>query len=97
MVTQFYFGYRSLFSGQKLYETFFYLQFNLTMTSLPIMIYAVFDFEYYKNREAELQQSGKVAGNSKYLMATPSLYKIGLNRECVSRNLFLLWVFYGLL
>ena len=53
VITQFYFGWYSLFSGQKLYETFFYLQFNLTMTSMPIMMYAIFDFEYYKDEEAE--------------------------------------------
>ena len=28
-----------------------FLNFNLTMTALPIMVFAVFDFEFYKDRE----------------------------------------------
>ena len=29
-----------------------FLNFNLTMTALPIMVYAVFDFEYYKDKKS---------------------------------------------
>lgn len=47
-----------MWSGQKLYETFFYLQFNLTMTSMPIMAYAIFDFEYFKDYKSEVLQTG---------------------------------------
>ena len=32
----------------------------------------------------------------KYLMKDPALYKIGLNKECVSNKLFGMWVVYGL-
>ena len=35
------------------------------MTSMPIMAYAIFDFEYYKNYEAECLQTGaKPIGDS---------------------------------
>lgn len=48
VLTQFYFGFESAFSGQPLYEQFIYQLYNITMTSLPIMWYALYDFEYEK-------------------------------------------------
>lgn len=34
-----------------MYEPFIYQLYNITMTSLPIMYFALFDFEYEKDRE----------------------------------------------
>jgi hypothetical protein len=48
VLTQFYFGFQSAFSGQPLYEQFIYQLYNITMTSLPIMWYALYDFEFEK-------------------------------------------------
>lgn len=42
--TQYFFGFYSAFSGQVLYEPGIYQLYNITMTSLPIMWYALFDF-----------------------------------------------------
>lgn len=42
------FGYWSAFSGQVLYEPFIYQLYNITFTSVPIMYFALFDFEYDK-------------------------------------------------
>jgi phospholipid-transporting ATPase len=42
----FFFGFYSAFSGQMLYEKLIYLLFNITMTSLPIVWYALFDEEH---------------------------------------------------
>jgi len=44
------FGYNSLFSGQTLYEKYIYQMYNITMTSLPIMWFAIYDFEFEKDR-----------------------------------------------
>lgn len=49
VMTQFYFGFWSAFSGQTLYEQFIYQLYNITMTSLPIMWFATFDFEYERH------------------------------------------------
>jgi magnesium-transporting ATPase (P-type) len=65
------------------------------MTSMPIMMYAIFDFEYYKDEEAEKKQSGVKTGDH-YLLTNPSLYKIGLNKECLNNKLFAQWIIYGL-
>jgi len=43
------FGFYSAFSGQRMYEGLIYQAYNLTMTSLPIFFYCVFDFEYLKD------------------------------------------------
>lgn len=36
-----------------MYEPFIYQLYNITMTSLPIMFFALFDFEYEKDKEHE--------------------------------------------
>lgn len=48
IVVQYFFGYYSLFSGQPMYEPFIYQLYNITFTGLPIMLYAIFDFEFPK-------------------------------------------------
>ena len=53
IIVQFMFGYNSLFSGQTLYEKYIYQMYNITMTSLPIMWYALYDFEFEKDRPAD--------------------------------------------
>jgi len=52
----------------------------MSMTSFPVMVYAVFDFEYTKEQ----------------LMTITDYYRIGLNNECFDPKLFLKWVFYAL-
>lgn len=42
----FFFGFYSAFSGQMIYEKLIYLLFNITMTSLPIVWYALFDEQH---------------------------------------------------
>jgi len=49
VMPQYYFGFNSAFSGQTLYDPVIYQLYNITMTSLPIMFYALFDFEYEKS------------------------------------------------
>jgi phospholipid-transporting ATPase len=71
------FGYNSLFSGQTLYEKYIYQMYNITMTSLPIMWFALYDFEFEKDRPAVSKDSNK--NDSKLLLRNPLLYKIGMN------------------
>lgn len=46
---QYVFAFWSCFSGQPLYESIIYQMYNITFTSLPIMYYCLFDFEYNKD------------------------------------------------
>ena len=62
ITVQYYFGFFSAFSGQPLYEPFIYQLYNISMTSFPIMYYALFDFEFEKET----------------FMSNPHHYKIGL-------------------
>ena len=48
------FSFTSAFTGQIMIEVFFYELFNLTMTSWPIIIFAIFDSEYEKSRPEKL-------------------------------------------
>jgi len=56
------------------------------MTSLPIMVYAVLDFEHEKKRGL---QSVDSSPTRKYFLEHPKLYSIGLNNECISKTIFI--------
>ena len=80
VMTQYYFGFNSLFSGQTLYDPFIYQLYNITMTSLPIMWFGLFDFEFFKDR----------------FMNNPSLYKLGIDSKCFSIKIFIGYLFYAI-
>lgn len=60
---QVFFGFWSAFSAQGMYEQLFYQTYNVTMTSLPIMWYSTYDFQYerdeatYKNKHSDSNDS----------------------------------------
>lgn len=91
VTAQYFFGFYSAFSGQPLYEPMIYQLYNITMTSVPIMFYSLFDFEYEKDVD-----TGYGGGRQHYFMKHPHLYKIGLNSECFGIGHYLKWVLYGL-
>ena len=75
---QFWFSIYNNFSGQTPYDSFIYQLFNVFYTSLPIIVFAVFDVEHerkvlYANKE--------------------NYYKIGLMKEMFSSELFWGWFF----
>ena len=80
ITVQYYFGFFSAFSGQPLYEPFIYQLYNISMTSFPIMYYALFDFEFEKET----------------FMSNPFHYKLGLQSLCYGKMMFTKWVLYGL-
>mmetsp|Transcript_39759 Transcript_39759/g.28732 ORF Transcript_39759/g.28732 Transcript_39759/m.28732 type:complete len:276 (-) Transcript_39759:178-1005(-) len=82
IVVQYFFGNYSLFSGQPLYEPFIYQLYNITFTGMPIVIYAIFDFQMTK--EDLLENSTEN-------------YKYGISRQGLTTKLFWQWVFYGCL
>ena len=79
VLPQFWYGMFNIFSGQTLYEKFLYQFYNLFYTSLPIVMYAVFDREF----------SGSL------LEKKPEMYIQGIKRELFNVRKFISWVSIG--
>ncbi len=85
-------------------EVFFFELYNLTMTSWPIIIFAIFDMEYLKRRIPEkgndnytkVNDEKKLDDKQLFFMEHPNLYKIGLRKECYSQKLLAQWIFCGI-
>jgi magnesium-transporting ATPase (P-type) len=75
VIPQYYFGFWSSFSGQTLYEPFFYQLYNITMTSLPIMYFPLFDWQHTKET----------------FMKYPELFKKGMTYSEYSNMTFVKW------
>jgi len=76
----FWYGFVSVFSGLSFYENILYQVYNIFFTGVPIMFYALYDFEHSKF----------------LLMNDPKYYKIGYNDECFNKWIFWRWIFYGI-
>jgi len=63
------------------------------MTALPIMFFALFDFEHEK--DVNPMKSSDPKGTF-YFMKHPHLYRIGIESQCFGIPHFLRWVCYGL-
>ena len=63
------------FSGVTLYESYLYQLVNVVYTSLPIVIYAIYDFEM----------------DDEVLMKDPQHYMIGLRRIFFNQHIFIVW------
>ena len=57
--TEFFFGFESLFSGLTIFEPILYQLYNMSQTSFPIIHFAVFDFQYVKEKQ-ETEEEGEV-------------------------------------
>ncbi|CAD8175781.1 unnamed protein product [Paramecium pentaurelia] len=72
---QFWFSIYNNFSGQRIYDNLIYQAYNIFYTSMPILIFAIFDSEY----------SEQMLYSNKY-----STYSIGQKNSCFNTKLFLL-------
>jgi phospholipid-transporting ATPase len=72
-------GIFSMFSGAFFYEKFIYQLYNIVFTSIPIMWYALYDYEFDKE----------------ILLKNPRKYQIGLKKECFGTKVFWFWLGYG--
>ncbi|CAD8171215.1 unnamed protein product [Paramecium octaurelia] len=72
---QFWFSIYNNFSGQRIYDNLIYQAYNIFYTSVPILIFAIFDAEY----------SEQMLYSNKY-----STYSIGLTNSCFNTSLFIL-------
>jgi len=57
VMPQFWYGISSVFSGQTFYEMWLYQSFNLLFTSVPIVWFALFDYE--KTKEELISKPGQ--------------------------------------
>ena len=73
------YGIVSIFSGLVIYNGVLYITFNLFFTSLPIIWFATFDYEYKKE----------------ILAYRPRLYHIGLSNVYFNEWVFWRWIFYA--
>lgn len=75
----FMYGFVSFFSGTVIYDVLFYQMYNVIFTGLPVIWFAVFDWEFDKAQ----------------LMRQPKLYKIGLEDVFFNAWVFWRWFFYA--
>lgn len=96
ITTQYVFAFWSIFSAQVLYEPFIYQLYNITFTSVPIMYYALFDFEYEKFSWSGTKTITEGIAQ-KFFMSNSELYRIGLDYSCYSLLTFTQYLLYGLI
>lgn len=73
------FGFESFFSGTAIYNNELYQLYNIIFTSIPIIWFAVFDWEHDKQT----------------FLNNPELYKIGLEDVFFNHWVFWRWFFYA--
>ena len=81
VLPQLWFGFYTAFSGQVFYEKWIYQAYNITVTAVPILIFAINDWQYTKEE----------------LMSQPKLYKLGLKNQCFGTIIFWKWIIKGIL
>lgn len=102
VVTQFFFGFYNAFSGQPLYEKVIYQMYNILMTSFPIIWFAVFDYEFEKDRKNENKSSSYLiqnsfhSGDENLLMRNPNLYLDGMQKKYFNTKQMIKWISYGI-
>ena len=98
IMPQYVFGFYTTFSGQPLYEPFIYQLYNITFTSIPIVFFCLFDFEYLKTSEYEVGDKPKVTEDSRpplYFMEHPLLFKYGMEGHYFGVRKFIAYLFYS--
>lgn len=81
VLPQFFFGIESLFSGQPIYQDIIYQLANVLFTAFPIIAFGVFD------RDVPVKQA----------LASPGLYKDGIERKFLNRTVFWAWMLEAIL
>jgi magnesium-transporting ATPase (P-type) len=75
------FGFSSSFSATAIYNMWLYQLYNVVFTALPIMWFAVFDWEHDKAQ----------------FLSDPKLYRVGLDDVFFSSSVFWRWFSYAVL
>eukprot|EP00357_Protocruzia_adherens_P031663 CAMPEP_0115028812 /NCGR_PEP_ID=MMETSP0216-20121206/36574_1 /TAXON_ID=223996 /ORGANISM="Protocruzia adherens, Strain Boccale" /LENGTH=1250 /DNA_ID=CAMNT_0002405169 /DNA_START=45 /DNA_END=3797 /DNA_ORIENTATION=- len=77
----FWFGFYSSFSGQPIYDSWIYQIYNVFFTSLPILIYAIFDKQF--------------DDPVRHLENRPINYRLGMEYKLFNTIVFWKWVAYA--
>jgi hypothetical protein len=71
--------------------------YNITFTSFPIIWFAVFDYQYEKDRPDEEDRDLSFKdGDENYFMRNPMLYRLGMEHQCFSKTEMAKWIGYAL-
>jgi len=71
--------------------------YNIAFTALPIFWFAVYDYQYEKDRkEEEIQETGFKEGDESIFMRNPILYRLGMEHQCFSKKEMAKWIGYAL-
>jgi phospholipid-transporting ATPase len=79
VLPQYWYGFLCGFSGQTLFEALAYQMYNIIFASVPILWYALYDFEYEKSE----------------FLTNPAHYIVGLKRMLFSNFVFWQWFTQG--
>lgn len=90
VLPHFWFSFYNDFSGQLLYDTWLYQNFNLFYCSLPIILYALFDQEFPNTLYLDLINSP-----SSELESNPEYYDLGFKSKLFNKKEFWLWTLNG--
>ncbi|CAD8165511.1 unnamed protein product [Paramecium octaurelia] len=88
----FFFGFSNGFSGQNLYDQWLSQIFNVFFTSLPIILYALFDEKYPNSNYMQLVQD-----KSNFLESRPDIYREYLTKPIFNLVSFWKQFLWGLL
>ena len=86
----FWYGIVSVYSNIMFYDTYLYNMYNLFFTSLPIMYFGVFDYEFSKEELLTVSKHYQLGFRSKTIFD----FKLYLDK-CFSKGVFWRWVFYA--
>lgn len=87
----FWFGFVSVYSGTTFYDSSLYQLYNITFTTLPVMYFALYDFEFEKDVFLKDYKLYKIGLKGNYLIHNNSLVD-----ECFSKWIFWRWIFYAI-
>lgn len=76
----FWLGFYNGYSSLPLYNSYMYQVYNIVFTCVPIIWFAVFDFEFEKEK----------------FLNFPSHYEIGIQNIWFGKYVFIWWIIYGL-
>lgn len=82
IVAQFWFGCFNHFSGQNLYEPMIYQMYNIIFCGIPIMWFALFDFQHKKDEFLKIENA--------------HWYGIGMRNDNFDTKTFIKWVACGI-
>ncbi|EGR32840.1 phospholipid-translocating p-type flippase family protein, putative [Ichthyophthirius multifiliis] len=96
VMPQFWYGWTSLFSGQTLYNSFIYQLFNIFFSSVPIMVFAVWDYEYEDYVLQQNKRKNYYLQGIKNQLFNPKVFWIWFVSACVQGGIIFVISFFSM-